>query len=115
MSTAAIVVIVVVVVIVLIALLVLLPRMRATRAQHQLETHRSDAAGEHRRAAEDRAARAQVAEREAERARADARLHEARADLHDRGLADDELGDERATSRRDRPVEGGDTADRPAH
>jgi hypothetical protein len=68
-----------------------------------------------------------VAEREAERARADARLHEARADLHDRGLADDELGDdaprtarrdrrdEPEVTRRDRPVEGGGTTERPAH
>jgi cytochrome c-type biogenesis protein CcmH/NrfG len=115
MSTGAIIAIVVAVILVLAVLFVMLPRMRARKAQHQLVGERHDAAEAHRGEAERRAARAQLAEREAERERAEAQLHETRADLHDQGLADDELGrDSRAARpaapRRDRAPD----ADAPA-
>ena len=44
--------------------------------------------------AEEREARARLAEREARRERAEAELHAERASLHERGLADEELSDD---------------------
>jgi uncharacterized protein HemY len=104
MSTALIVVIVVAAVI-LLALLVMLPRMRATarqrQAERELHSRRSAAADEHRGIAterEDRAEQAEqkarMAEQAAQRERAEAKLESERADMHERGLADDELIDE---------------------
>ena len=99
MSTGAIVAIAVAVVVVLALLFVLLPRMRARRAQRRLIGEREHAAEAHRTEAEHRTARARLAEREAERQRAEAQLHETRAELHERGLADEELGREPSTRR----------------
>ena len=109
MSTGAIIAIVVVALIIL-ALLVLLPRMRGAarekQAQRELHSRRETVADEHRQAASARESRAEVAERkariaerEAQRDRAEAQAQKERAELHDRGLADDELIDE---SERDR-------------
>jgi F0F1-type ATP synthase membrane subunit b/b' len=67
------------------------PRMRARRHEHQLETRRGEMAEAHREEAQEREAKARLAESEAQRERAEAELHSARADLHERGLADEEL------------------------
>ena len=117
MSTALIVVIVVAALIIL-ALLVMLPRMRATarrqQAERELRSRRSAAAEEHRGAAAERENRAEMAEQKArmaeqaaQRERAEANIASERADMHERGLADDELIDE---SERDR---FGEVANRP--
>ena len=109
MSTGLIIVIVVAVLIIL-ALLVLLPRMRGAaqekKAERELHSRRESVADEHRQAAAQGESHAEVAERkariaeqEAQRDRADAQVQKERADLHDRGLADDELIDD---SERDR-------------
>jgi F0F1-type ATP synthase membrane subunit b/b' len=110
MSTGAIIAIVVAVVVVLAILFLLVPRMRAGKRQRQLEGRRHDAAQAHRTAAERRAAEAELAEREAEKARADARLHETRAELHEDGLADDELTGQTHERRRDGERTRSDTA-----
>lgn len=102
MSTALIVVIVVVVVVLVILLAAVLPRARRQariRAQErELNQRREAAVSEHREEAQVRAEsaeaserRARIAEQEAARDRAEARLHEERAALHERGLADHEL------------------------
>jgi predicted Holliday junction resolvase-like endonuclease len=91
MSTGAIIAIVAVVVVLLILLAIVVPRARARKAQHRLETRRQEVADAHRDAAKERAVQAEIAEGEARRARAEADLHEARAGLHERGLADEEL------------------------
>ena len=49
----------------------------------------------HREEASARAVRAEEAEQIAARERAEAELHETRARMHERGLADDELADDR--------------------
>ena len=101
MSTGLIIAIVVVVLI-LIALLVMLPRMRAKaeerKAQKELESRRDRVATENREVASARASEAEKAEQEAAIAqqqakaqRADAERLEAEAQLHERGLADDQL------------------------
>ena len=101
MSTALIVAIVVIVLI-LIALLVLLPRMRAQaeerKATKELESRRDRVATENREVASTRASEAEkaeqqavVAQHEAKAQRADAERLEAEAQLHERGLADDQL------------------------
>jgi hypothetical protein len=91
MSTGAIIAIVVVVVVVLALIAFALPRMRAKREARMLERRRGEVADAHREQASSRAARAEEAERVAEVERAEAEAHEARARLHERGLADDEL------------------------
>ncbi|MEA2253865.1 MAG: hypothetical protein QOC78_3966 [Solirubrobacteraceae bacterium] len=96
MSTAAVVVIVVAVLIVLAVVFVAVPRSRARARERQLERRRGEVAGAHRDQATARAARADEAEQIAARERAEAELHEARARLHERGLADDELAKDRA-------------------
>jgi hypothetical protein len=68
-----------------------LPRLRRAREKRQLEQRRGAVVERHREVAEDRGARAELAEREAARQRTEADLHEARARVHERGLADDEL------------------------
>ena len=122
MSTGLIIAIVVAVLIIL-ALIVLLPRMRGTaqqkKAERELHSRRETVASEHRQAAEAGENRAEIAERkariaeqEAQRDRAEAKLQSERAEMHDRGLADDELIDD---SERDRfadvtgPGASGDT------
>ena len=120
MSTGLIIVIAVVAVLI-IALLVMLPRMRASarqkKAERELHSRRERVADEHRSAAADRERDAEMAERkarmaqqEAERERAEANLRRERAEMHERGMADDELIDD---NERDR-FEGvtGPTADR---
>jgi type II secretory pathway pseudopilin PulG len=110
MSTELIIAIIIVVVLVLIALLVMLPRMRAAasrkQAQRELQSRRETVADQHRAEAAEREKRAEVAEQkvriaqqDAERERAEAKLRHEQAAMHDRGLADDELIDE---SERDR-------------
>ena len=79
MSTGAIVAIIVGVAIVAGALLLALPRLRQKRDEREVQGRREALAGRHREHAEGK------------RLRAEAELHESRAALHDRGLADDEL------------------------
>jgi FtsZ-interacting cell division protein ZipA len=91
MSTGLIIAIIVVV-LVLIALVVFgLPRLRKAREARQLEQRRDAVVGRHREEAQERATRADLAEKEAARQRAEADLHESRAKVHEQGLADDEL------------------------
>jgi C4-dicarboxylate-specific signal transduction histidine kinase len=98
MSTGVIIAIVVVVLIVL-ALIALLPRMRAKSREREIVRRRTEVADTHREHASARTARAEEAEQIAARERAEAELHETRARMHERGLADDEL--EGDNSRRD--------------
>ena len=91
MSAGLIVAIVVVVIAVVVLAAFAIPRARRAREQRELEQRRSAVVEGHREVAEDRQARAEVAEREAARQRAEADLHQARARVHERGLADDEL------------------------
>ena len=95
MSTGAIIAIVVVVLIALALIAVLMPRMRAKSRERQLVRQRGEVADAHREQASTRAARAEEAEQIAARERAEAELHETRARMHERGLADDELADDR--------------------
>ena len=101
MSTAVIIAIVVVV-LALLVLLVVMPRMRAkaqhAKAERELHDRRRTVADEHRSAADEgqeraeRAAqRARLAEKEAERERAEAGVAQERAQMHEKGMADDEL------------------------
>jgi Flp pilus assembly protein TadB len=87
---------IVVIAIVLIALFAfVMPRARAKTRERQIMRQRDEVAGAHRERAEDRSARADYAEQQAARERAEADLHETRARMHERGLADDELDAER--------------------
>jgi hypothetical protein len=110
MDTGAIIAIVVVALIVLALLAFMLPRMRAkaqvqkrerelqNRREQRVEEERSEATARERHAAEAEQ-RAKIAQREAEAERAKANLHQERAGLHERGMADHELIDD---SERDR-------------
>jgi FtsZ-interacting cell division protein ZipA len=90
------IVIIAIVVVVLIALLlVALPRMRANSRARELDRHRGEVVDAHRDQASVRSARAEEAEQIAARERAEAELHETRASMHERGLADDEIETER--------------------
>jgi type II secretory pathway pseudopilin PulG len=90
--SAGLIVAIVVVALVLIALVVFaIPRARRAREQRQLEERRGAVIDRHQEEAQDREARADLAEREAARQRAEADMHQARARVHERGLADDEL------------------------
>jgi predicted Holliday junction resolvase-like endonuclease len=91
MSTGAIIAIVVVVLILLALIALLLPRMRAKSRERELNRRRGEVADTHREHASARVARAEEAEQIAARERAEAELHETRARMHERGLADDEL------------------------
>lgn len=95
MSTGVIIAIVVVVLIVL-AIFALMPRMRAKSREREIARRRTEVADTHREHASARTARAEEAEQIAARERAEAELHETRARMHERGLADDELEDEPA-------------------
>ena len=110
MTTGAIIAIVVVALIIIALLAFMLPRMRARarvqKRERELQQRRETVAGEHRAEAQTRERqateaeqRAKIAQREAEAERAQASLHAERAELHERGMADDELIDE---SERDR-------------
>jgi hypothetical protein len=90
------IVIIAIVVVVLIALLlVVLPRMRANSRAREFDRHRGEVVDAHRDQASVRTARAEEAEQIAARERAEAELHETRASMHERGLADDEVEAER--------------------
>jgi flagellar biosynthesis/type III secretory pathway M-ring protein FliF/YscJ len=102
MSTGLIIAIVVVVLIALALIAVAMPRMRATARARELERHRGEVADAHREQASTRSARAEEAEQIAARERAEAELHETRAQMHERGLADDELEVERERLGEDR-------------
>jgi len=102
MTTGAIIAIVVVALIIIAALVFVMPRMRAQarvqKRERELEQRRERVAGEHRaeadvreRQAQEAEQRARIAAREAEAERAQAQLHQERAGLHERGMADDEL------------------------
>ena len=105
MSTGAIIAIVVVALIVLALLAFMLPRMRAKaevqKRERELQTRRDRAAEEQRaeaaareRQASEAEQKARIAAKEAEAERAQAELHQERAGLHERGMADHELIDE---------------------
>jgi hypothetical protein len=91
MSTGVIIAIVVVALLVVAAFAIALPRMRANARERELMRRRAAVADAHHDRASDRFARAEEAEQIAARERAEAELHETRARLHERGLADDEL------------------------
>jgi Flp pilus assembly protein TadB len=93
--TGLIIAIVVIAIIALVLFAFVMPRARAKARERELNRQRGEVATAHREQAEDRAARADYAEQQARRERAEAELHESRANLHERGLADDELDDER--------------------
>jgi flagellar biosynthesis/type III secretory pathway M-ring protein FliF/YscJ len=94
-STGLIVAIVIVIALVILVFAVAMPRARARARERELVRRRDEVADAHRAHAEDRQARAEYAEQQAARERAEADLHETRARLHERGLADDELDAER--------------------
>jgi ABC-type multidrug transport system fused ATPase/permease subunit len=91
MSTAAVIVIVVVVLVAIALIAFALPRMGARRRERELSRRRGEVADAHREHAAVRTTRAEEAEQIAARERAEAELHETRARLHERGLADDQL------------------------
>ena len=101
MSTPVIIAIVVAVLL-LLALLVVMPRMRAkakhAKAERELHDRRQAVAGEHRSAADENQQRAEraeqrarLAQKDAERERAEAEVAQERAQMHEKGMADDEL------------------------
>jgi hypothetical protein len=94
MSTGAIIAIAVAAALIILILALVMPRMRRRQEERRIEGRRQEVAGAHREEADDRMARAALAEREARRERAEAELHQSRADMHERGMADDELDDE---------------------
>jgi len=93
MSTGTIVAIVIIAVILIAILAFAMPRMRARSQERKLNKARGRAAEGHRGVADERMERARLAERQAQRERAEAELHQSRADMHERGLADDRLED----------------------
>jgi hypothetical protein len=110
MTTGTIIAIVVVALIIIALLAFVLPRARArarVRArERELQDRRERVAGEHRAEAETRQReasqaeqKARIAHSEAEAQRAQANLHEERAGLHERGMADDELIDDNERER----------------
>jgi hypothetical protein len=96
MSIGAIIAIIVVAIIIVAVIAIALPRMRANARERELMRRRGAVADAHRDRASNRVARAEEAEQIAARERAEAELHETRARLHERGLADDELESEHA-------------------
>ena len=95
MSTGAIIAIVVVVLIIIALVAIVMPRARAKAQERKLVQRRGEVADAHRGEAEQRLARADYAENQAKRERAEAELHESRAKLHEQGMADDDLDGER--------------------
>jgi hypothetical protein len=93
MDTGLIIAIVIAAIVLIALVAFLIPRARRAREERQLERRRGAVVDRHREVAEERASRAELAERQAARERAEADLHEARARVHERGLADDELRD----------------------
>ena len=95
MSTGLIIAIVAVVVLLIVLFAFVLPRSKAKAREREVARRRDEVAGAHREHAEERATRAEMAEKEAARERAEAELHETRAKMHERGMADDELDADR--------------------
>ena len=93
MDTGLIIAIVIAVIVLIALVAFVIPRARRKREERQLERRRGAVVDRHREVAEERQSRAELAERHAARERAEADLHEARARVHERGLADDELRD----------------------
>jgi hypothetical protein len=93
MDTGLIIAIVIVAIVLIALVAFVVPRARRKREERQLERRRGAVVDRHREVAEERQSRAELAERHAARERAEADLHEARARVHERGLADDELRD----------------------
>ena len=91
MSIGAIIAIIVVALVIVAVIAIAVPRMRDNARERDLARRRGAIADAHRDRASDRVARAEEAEQIAARERAEAELHETRARLHERGLADDEL------------------------
>jgi C4-dicarboxylate-specific signal transduction histidine kinase len=91
MSTGVIIAIVVVALIGLALIAFAMPRLRANARARELNRHRGEVVDAHREHASVRTARAEEAEQIAARERAEAELHETRASMHERGLADDEV------------------------
>jgi flagellar biosynthesis/type III secretory pathway M-ring protein FliF/YscJ len=105
MDAGRIVAIVIAVIVVIALVAFVLPRLRRKREERALEQRRETVVDRHREEAQARQSRAELAEKRAARERAEADLHEARARVHERGLADDELRDaddpDEVVSRRD--------------
>ena len=93
--TGLIIAIVVIAIIALVVFAFVMPRAREKARERELARQRDEVATAHRERAEDRSARADYAEQQAARERAEAELHETRARMHERGLADEELDMER--------------------
>jgi hypothetical protein len=126
MTTGAIIAIVVVALIVIALLAFVVPRMRAKadlkKRERELNMRRERAAEEQRaeatareRQASEAEQRARIAAKEAEAERSQAQLHQERAGMHERGMADHELIDESerdrfadVTNRHDRDGDGVD-------
>ena len=124
MSTGVVIAIVVVAILILATFAVLIPRARQRRLarvrERQLAARRREAAESHRQEAEQHTQRAELAERrariseqEAQREHAEANLRRERAELHERGLADDELADDSELGASARGTEPA-TVDQPA-
>jgi hypothetical protein len=112
MSTGAIVAIVIIAVVLIAIFAFALPRMRARKQERQLNRARGQAAEGHREVADERMQRARLAERQAQRERAEAELHQSRAEMHEKGLADDELEDAPEPGRFDRSDERAEERER---
>ena len=112
MSTGAIVAIVIIAVVLIAIFAFALPRMRARKQERQLNRARGQAAEGHREVADERMQRARLAERQAQRERAEAELHQSRAEMHEKGLADDELDDAPEPGRFDRSDERAEERER---
>ena len=125
MDTGAIIAIAVIAAIILIAVLVALPRMRSKAADRKLDNKRQEVASQHREEADTRTREAEMAEAraqqqrseaelaqaEANKQRSDAEIHAKRAELHEEGLADEDLqsgGMNGRVSPSDRDFESGD-------
>jgi FtsZ-interacting cell division protein ZipA len=102
MSTGTIIAIVVVALILIALFAFVLPRARrkaqVRSREKELHQRRENVADEHRQVADTREREAEMAERkarlaqaEAEKHRADAQTQQQRAEMHERGMADDEL------------------------
>ena len=91
MSTGVIIAIIVLAIAIIAVIAIALPRMRDNARARDLARRRGAIADAHRDRASNRVARAEEAEQIAARERPEAELHETRAKLHERGLADDEL------------------------
>jgi hypothetical protein len=93
MDTGLIIAIVIAAIVLIALVAFVIPRARRKREERELERRRGAVVDRHREVADERQSRAELAERHAARERAEADLHEARARVHERGLADEELRD----------------------